>query len=175
MENYVIRNATLKDVEEIAAIYSYYVENTAISFECVSPTAEEYKVRFEKITADYPFLVAVRNKKVIAFAYAHAFSERQAYRKSAELTVYVLNGENRKGLGCALYSELETLLKEKGITNLYARVASPLEEDEYLTRNSEKFHSRMGFVKVGCLNKCGTKFGRWYNMLYMEKIIGTHD
>nr|MCR4895028.1 GNAT family N-acetyltransferase [Eubacteriales bacterium] len=51
----------------------------------------------------------------------------------------------------------------------------PIEEDRYLTRDSEKFHSRMGFTKVGTFHRCGYKFGRWYNMIWMEKLIGDHE
>ena len=61
-----------------------------------------------------------------------------------------------------------------GIKNLYACIGDPIVEDEYLTRNSEKFHSHMCFTKVGTFHKCGYKFGRWYNMIWMEKIIGAY-
>ena len=61
-----------------------------------------------------------------------------------------------------------------GILNLYACIASPIEEDEYLTANSEQFHAHLGFEKVGEFHRCGYKYGRWYNMIWMEKIIGKH-
>ena len=78
------------------------------------------------------------------------------------------------GIGRKLYAELEKILKEKGIVNLYALVAYIENEDEYLTHNSVIFHELMGYKTVGRCNKCGFKFGRWYDMLYMEKFIGTH-
>ena len=62
-----------------------------------------------------------------------------------------------------------------GIKNLYACIGDSIAEDEYLTRNSEEFHAHMGFVKVGTFHSCGYKFGRWYNMIWMEKIIGNYD
>ena len=43
---------------------------------------------------------------------------------------------------------------------------------EYLTRNSEQFHQHMGYQRVGEFHKCAYKFNRWYNMIWMEKIIG---
>ena len=58
--------------------------------------------------------------------------------------------------------------------NLNACIGSPETEDEYLTRNSIQFHSHMGYKMVGEFYKCGYKFGRWYNMVWMEKIIGEH-
>ena len=80
-----------------------------------------------------------------------------------------------KGYGRLLYEALENKLKAMEILNLYARIGSPVKEDEYLTRNSEQFHEHLGFVKVGEFHKCGYKFNRWYNMTCMEKIIGVHE
>ena len=50
----------------------------------------------------------------------------------------------------------------------------PEEDDEYLTKSSALFHEHMGFALAGEFHKCGIKFGRWYNMIWMEKIIGEH-
>ena len=61
-----------------------------------------------------------------------------------------------------------------GILNLYACIGYPIAEDEYLNKNSVEFHTRLGYTKVGEFYKCGYKFGRWYNMIWMEKIIGKH-
>ena len=62
-----------------------------------------------------------------------------------------------------------------GILNLYACIGYPETEDEYLTRNSAGFHAHLGYIKVGEFHKCGYKFGRWYNMIWMEKMIGEHE
>ncbi len=62
----------------------------------------------------------------------------------------------------------------QNILNLYACIGYPEQEDEYLTTNSADFHSHLGFVKVGEFHQCGYKFGRWYHMIWMEKIIGEH-
>ena len=59
--------------------------------------------------------------------------------------------------------------------NLYACIAYPDTEDEYLTRNSEEFHAHLGYSLIGEFHKCGYKFGKWYNMVWMEKTIGTHE
>ena len=73
-----------------------------------------------------------------------------------------------------LYEALEKELKKMGILNLYACIGYPATEDEYLTKNSAEFHEHLGFTKVGEFHKCGYKFGRWYDMIWMEKIIGSH-
>ena len=61
-----------------------------------------------------------------------------------------------------------------GILNLYACIGYPVQEDEYLTANSAQFHAHLGFQKVGEFHRCGYKFNHWYDMIWMEKIIGDH-
>ena len=73
-----------------------------------------------------------------------------------------------------LYEALEERLAKMGIINLYACIADPVEEDEYLTSNSTDFHSHMGYKTVGVFRNCGRKFDRWYTMIWMEKLIGEH-
>ena len=78
-------------------------------------------------------------------------------------------------MGRRLYEALEEKLWEMGILNLYACIAYPETEDEYLTTNSADFHAHLGYTKVGEFHKCGYKFSRWYNIIWMEKIIGKHE
>lgn len=171
----MIRNATVEDAARLLEIYAYYVKYTAISFECEVPTIEEFKSRIIRTTAKYPYLVAEENGRILGYAYAGPFVGRDAYRYSCELTIYLDPAAKGHGLGRALYEELELRLKAMGIQNLYACIGDPDEEDEYLTRNSEQFHQHMGFTRVGTFTKCGRKFDRWYNMIWMEKIIGEHE
>ena len=77
-------------------------------------------------------------------------------------------------MGRKLYEALEQKLQKMGILNLYACIGYPEVEDAYLNKNSANFHAHLGFSKVGEFHKCGYKFGRWYNMVWMEKIIGKH-
>lgn len=58
--------------------------------------------------------------------------------------------------------------------NLYACITLPEVEDEYLTLDSPRFHARLGYVQVGRFHHCGYKFNRWYDMIWMEKVIGEH-
>lgn len=174
MLNIEIRTAVIEDTEKILNIYSPYVKNTAVSFEYEPPAADEFRNRIEGILNEYPFLVAVNGDEIIGFAYASRFHTREAFKYSAELSVYIRSDMRKMGVGRKLYNELERLLKEKGILNLYACVAYSENEDEYLTHDSVIFHEFMGYKTVGKCNKCGIKFGRWYDMLYMEKFIGQH-
>lgn len=174
MENVEIRTATADDAEAILNIYQYYVENTAISFEYETPSADEFKRRIENTLKKYPYLAAVHNGMIVGYAYAGAFIWRPAYDWSAEATIYVARDERRCGVGRKLYEALERELKSMGILNLYACIGYPEEDDEYLTKNSAQFHEHLGFKLAGRFHKCGRKFGRWYDMIWMEKIIGEH-
>lgn len=169
-----IRTARVDDAEEILTIYRYYVQNTAISFEWETPTVEEFRARIANTLKKYPYLVALREGRIVGYAYAHPFVGRAAYDWSAELTIYLAPEMKKQGLGRALYEELEKKLAQMGILNLYACIGVPEEEDEYLSFNSADFHAHMGFSKCGTFSKCGYKFGRWYDMVWMEKIIGVH-
>ena len=169
-----IRTASIEDTRDILKIYAYYVENTAITFEYDVPTENEFAGRIEHTLKRYPYLVAVAGERIVGYAYAGPLKERAAYGWSVETTVYVEKNERQSGIGCKLYEALENELKRMGILNMYACIADPIEEDAYLTKDSPKFHQRMGFEIIGRFHRCGYKFGRWYNMIWMEKFIGEH-
>ena len=168
------RGATPADAERILEIYDPYVRNTAITFEYDTPSLEAFRRRMEKTLAGYPYLVALKDGRVEGYAYAGPFKERAAYARSCELSIYLDPVACGLGLGRGLYEALEAELRAMGMLNLYACIAVPEVDDEYLTSNSADFHAHLGFVKVGEFHKCGYKFGRWYNMIWMEKIIGEH-
>ena len=78
------------------------------------------------------------------------------------------------GFGGRLYAALENILREMNIINLNACISVPVAEDEYLTCDSESFHRHIGFSEVGRFHKCGYKFGRWYDLIWMEKMLSSH-
>lgn len=170
-----VRNATIEDVERILEIYDYYVKNTAITFEYDTPSLDEFKVRMERIMQRYPYLVILKDGHIAGYAYAGAFIDRAAYDWSCEMTIYLDHDAQKCGMGRIIYEALEKALLDMGITNLYACIGYPESDDEYLTTNSADFHAHLGFVEVGKFHKCGYKFGRWYHMIWMEKIIGKHE
>lgn len=175
MSEFQIRTACVDDAEALLDIYRYYVEHTAISFECETPTVEEFRSRIAGTLEKYPYFVALREGRIAGYAYAHPFVGRAAYDWSAELTIYLAPDARKQGLGRALYEALERELAEMGVLNLYACIGVPADgEDEYLDLNSARFHARMGFAKCGEFRLCGRKFGRWYSMIWMEKLIGEH-
>lgn len=171
----VIRDAALSDAQSILNIYAYYTENTVISWETKAPSLEEFQARMERIMKRYPYLVMEEDGEIFGYAYAGPFVGRAAYDWSCELTIYLRHDVRKQGLGRALYTALEEKVKDMGILNLYACIGVPEgEEDEYLTNNSAEFHEHLGFREVGRFRNCGSKFGRWYTMIWMEKVIGEH-
>lgn len=170
-----IRDAKFEDAERILEIYAYYVRNTAITFEYNVPLLSEFQNRMKNTLKRYPYLVIEKNGIIQGYAYAGAFIGRAAYDWSCEVTVYLNYTAQKCGLGRKIYEALEDRLQKMGILNLYACIGYPETEDEYLNKNSANFHAHLGFMKVGEFHKCGYKFGRWYNMIWMEKIIGEHQ
>lgn len=174
MNTVIIRDAKLEDARRILEIYGYYVKNTAITFEYDVPTLSEFQSRMKNTMKRYPYLVIEKGGAIQGYAYAGPFVGRAAYDWSCEMTIYLDRAAQKCGFGRKLYEALEGALKEMGILNLYACIGYPEIEDEYLSQNSAQFHAHLGFCKVGEFHKCGFKFGRWYNMIWMEKIIGKH-
>ena len=169
-----IRDARTEDAARLSEIFNYYVLNTAVSFEYEAVAPEEFARRMREIMKRYPYLVAEEDGMVQGYACAHPFVGRAAYDWSCEVTIYLDPAFRGRGAGRALYTALEAALREMGILNLYACIGVPEQDDEYLDGTSPAFHARMGYVKVGEFKYCGRKFGRWYHMIWMEKVLGEH-
>lgn len=171
MSHIHVRTATPADAPAIWNIYRYYVEHTAISFEITVPTQEQIRHRIEKVLAAFPYLVAEENGQILGYAYAGPFIPREAYSHCAEVSIYITRENRRCGIGKKLYAELVSQLQKQGITQIYACIGLPEQEDEYLNNNSAEFHAHMGFQEVGRFRNSGKKFGRFYHMIWMEKLI----
>ncbi|MCR5656165.1 MAG: GNAT family N-acetyltransferase [Butyrivibrio sp.] len=169
-----VRNAKIEDATRLVEIYDYYVKNTAITFEWETPSVSEFEGRMKNTMKFYPYLVIEDEGRVLGYAYAGAFKGRRAYDWACEMTIYLDHDAKKKGLGRQLYEALESALKNMGIINLYACIGAPEIPDEYLTNNSIEFHSHLGYELVGTFHKCGYKFNRWYNMVWMEKVVGKY-
>lgn len=169
-----LRMVNPNDAPALADIYAPYVRETAVSFEYEPPTYEEFAGRIREVLEKYPYLAAVRGEEILGYAYAHPYGVRKAYSHSVELSVYIRRDCRGLGIGRMLYEAMEILLKAQNITNLYVLVAGVDVEDAYLTHDSQKFHLAMGYDYVGKLHKAGYKFGHWYDMITMEKLIAPH-
>lgn len=169
-----IRAASADDAAELVSIYAPYVRQTAITFEYEVPTAEEFRERIRKTLARYPYLVAETDGVIAGYAYAGPFKERAAYDWAVETSIYLREDKRGMGIGSRLYDRLQDMLVKQNILNMNACIAYPQDEDEHLTKGSVLFHKKCGFDMVGEFHKCGYKFDRWYDMVWMEKQIGEH-
>ena len=170
----IIRVASTNDAGKILDIYAYYVKNTVITFEYDVPSLSEFKGRIEKTLKKYPYIVAEKDGEILGYAYTGSFVGRAAYDWAVETTIYLKPDVCKCGLGRRLYESLEKISHLMNVINLNACIGYPEVEDEYLTKNSAEFHAHMGYRMVGEFHKCGYKFGRWYNMVWMEKRLSEH-
>ena len=170
-----IRTATIEDAADLLRIYAPYVEKTAITFEYDVPSVDEFRSRIEHTLEKYPYLVAEQDGRIVGYAYAGVFKARAAYNHCVETSIYVDMGSQHQGIGKTLYSALEEKLKAQGILNVNACISWIDTPNEYLTHQSPKFHAKEGYVKVAHFHLCGYKFGQWFDMIWMEKMIGPHN
>lgn len=165
---------TPKDSPELLEIYNPYVTDTAISFEYNVPSQKEFMERVSNTVKNYPYIAARQGDTIVGYTCAGPFKERAAYNWAVETTIYIRPGFVHSGIGRRLYTALEQCLRLQNIFNANACIAWQGDEDRYLTHNSVEFHSHMGYTMVGMFHKCGYKFHRWYDMVWMEKHLGSH-
>ena len=168
-----IRMATKEDAPALLDIYTPYVLETAVTFEIEPPTLEEFTARVERILERYPYIVAEKDGAILGYAYAQAFRPRAAYSHAAETSIYVRKDLRSRGLGRRMYEALAKLLLLQNVFNMEACIAHCEPADEYVPATSRLFHTRLGFKHAGSFNKCALKFGRWYDMIWMERILAT--
>ena len=168
----IIRPAKIEDAEELLKIYAPYVEKTAVSFEYIAPTAEEFSLRIRKAIDSYAYLVAEEDERIVGYVYASSFRSREAYKYSVEVSIYVSPEYHGKGVGKALYNRLFEILRKKGIHSAYAVIVSTeRQNDEYLSDASIRFHEHIGFRPAAVLHDAGYKFNRWYSITIMQYIL----
>ena len=171
-----IRMTRAEDAEQIAGIYRFYTEHTAVTFDCVPPDARFFEEKIARTLARYPFLTLEKEGRVAGFAYASPFKDRPAYDFLVETTLYLEKDQRGRGYGKELYEALENELKRQNVLRMEACVALPRASgDPYLSDASVRFHEKLGFHTVGRFEKSGWKFGRWFDMIWMEKTIGEED
>jgi L-amino acid N-acyltransferase YncA len=101
---------------------------------------------------------------VIGYAYASEWNSRSAYKRSAEITVYLTNGETQRGLGTLLYTELIKQLKSMGCHAIIGGISLPNE-------SSIRLHEKLGLEKVAHFKEVGCKFEKWIDVGYWELVI----
>ena len=167
-ENIKIRDVVPEDAERIQEIYLPYVADTVISFEITVPGKSEMKKRIQKLLANaFPYIVAENETgTVVGYAYADKFGEREAYRYSFIVSIYLDMEVQSKRIGQKLYDELEKRMKKMGIVQVLSAITGKNEK-------SLKFHEKNGFTKIGHFPNVGYKMGEWHDIIWMNKTINS--
>ena len=168
MKSKTFRLVQEADAAAILSIYEPYIQDTVITFEYETPSAQEFRNRVRKISAEYPYIVCISDDKIVGYAYAHSQMERAAYQWNAPLSVYIDEPYQRCGVGKALYSALIEILRMQNVRTVYGGVTIPNE-------NSERLHEYLGFYKLGIYRSTGYKCGAWHDVAWFEKTIGNYD
>ena len=163
-----IRDVLSEDAERIQEIYSPYVADTTISFEITVPNKLEIKRRIEKALSNrFPYMVAENETgTVVGYAYADKFGEREAYRYSFIVSIYLDMEVRSRGIGQKLYDELEKRMKKMGIVQVLSAITGK-------NKKSLRFHEKNGFTKIGHFPNVGYKMGEWHDIIWMNKTINS--
>jgi len=165
-----IRSAAEADVADIQAIYAHHVLNGTGTFEEEPPSVEEMAARFHKIVDDgFVWLVAEDATGVLGFGYYAPFRDRSAYRFTVENSIYVREDVRRQGVGRALVARLIELATAQGSRQMIAVIG----DSENVA--SIGVHASLGFHRVGTMKAVGVKFGRWLDVVTMQRALGKGD
>jgi phosphinothricin acetyltransferase len=165
-----VRDATPADMAEIQSIYTFYVTNTAASFEEVPPSVEEMTRRLEAAQArGLPYLVAEEKGEILGYTYAGPWRERSAYRYTVEDSIYVAPFVVRRGIGRVLLSALIDRCTALGYRQMIAVIG------DSANQGSIGLHRSLGFRQEGVLRGVGLKFGRWVDVVIMHRVLSGDD
>lgn len=162
----IIRPASIDDLPAITAIHNYYVQNTHITFD-VQPFAPEHRVAWFHHHCDgrrHRTLVAEDERRILGYAATGAFRTKEAYETTVEISIACTPDSTAKGIGTKLYRELFSLLEKEDVHLVVAGIAQP-------NAASNALHERFGFKKVGAFTEVGRKFGKYWDVLWMEKLM----
>ena len=165
-----IRPSHDRDLPAVTAIYAHHVLHGTGTFETTPPSEAEMAARRADVLArGLPWLVAEEGGRVLGFAYCQWFKPRPAYRFSAEDSIYVHPDAHGRGLGRTLLAQLATQAQAAGIRKLLAVIG------DSANAASIGVHRSLGFTPAGVFKSCGWKFGRWLDIVLMEKPLGEGD
>ena len=172
--NCIVRMARPEDAQAMADIFRPYVLETAVAFEYNPPGAEHFRTLMEDRMRKYPFLVTEEDGQVTGYLYVSPFKARPAYDWAIETSIYIRQDCKGRGYGRLLHDRMEELLKRQNILSMYACIAYTEVEDQYLENHSKRFHAHMGYELTATFPKCGYKFDKWYDIIWMHKEIAPH-
>lgn len=159
-----IRLAREEDAQDILNIYRNYIVDSAVSFETAAPTPEEMAGRIRKSLAKYCWLVWEEEGRAAGYAYASQHRERAAYRWVVDVSIYIGQTWQNRGVGKALYTALFSILRLQGYSNAYSCICLP-------NQGSVAIHESLGFRKIGHFSQVGYKLGQWWDVGWWELIL----
>jgi len=163
--DFSIRDAQLNDIDAILEIYSRSVMEETASWEYYPPSKEEMIIRFENISAKYPYLIAHIDNEIIGYAYASLFRGREGWRFACENSVYVKPKYHGLGIAKALMNQLCDKCAQIGLKTMVAVIG------DSENQASIALHKSLGFVHVCTFSKIGFKFDRWLDSVIMQKSL----
>lgn len=166
----LIRPSRDADLSAITAIYAHHVLHGTGTFETTPPTEAEMAQRQADVAGrGLPWLVLEDEGQVLGYAYCQWFKPRPAYRFSAEDSIYLAPQASGRGLGRLLLQALCEEAQARGVRKLIAVIG------DSGNAASIGVHTAAGFTHAGLIRSCGWKFGRWLDIVLMEKPLGTGD
>jgi phosphinothricin acetyltransferase len=160
---FLIRDAQLKDLDEIATIYNWAIDNTTATFDNEKKSMNEYISWFKSHNNKNPIIVADLEGVIVGWASLSKWSDRCAYSDTAEISLYVKNGFMGKGVGRKL---MEHIIKKGKSIGLHVLIARITEGNE----NSIHLHESFGFNHIGKMKEVGKKIGKLLDVYLMQRI-----
>ncbi len=166
----LIRPSLLADLPTLTAIYAWNVLNGTGTFELVAPDPSDMaRRRDDVLSKGLPWLVAERSGQVLGFAYANHFRPRPAYRFCLEDSIYLAANATGQGVGRLLLAELLSQCEARGARQMLAVIG------DSANQGSIGVHRALGFEPTGVLKSAGWKFGRWLDVVVMQRSLGRGD
>lgn len=163
----LIRPSTTDDVAAITEIYRFHVMHGSGTFEIEAPDATEIARRRAEVARNgLPWLVVECAGVVKGYAYANHFRPRPAYRYCLEDSVYVASDCQGRSLGRLLLAELLARCEALGARQMLAVIG------DSANAGSIALHRALGFDAAGKIHGAGWKFGRWLDVVLMQKALG---
>ncbi len=165
-----IRHAIEADLPDIQSIYAHHVLTGTGTFEEVPPSLEEMAERFrEGMEHGWVWLVATDPTGVLGYAAYSQFRMRTGYRHAAENSIYVRQDVRGQGVGKQLVGQLLEEAEARGFRQMIAVIG------DSENAGSVGVHASLGFRIVGTLHAAGLKFGRWLDVVFMQRALGAGD
>jgi len=159
-----IRLAGPADLERINEIYNHYVLHSECTYQEEPSTFQERATWFAAHGPAYPVTVAEQDGKIIAWGSLSRFHPRSAYSNTVENSIYVQPDLHRQGIGSAMLTDLLDRAKSAGHHTVLALI-------DTRQTGSIALHERFGFAQAAHLKEVGFKFGRWLDVVYLQKML----